>query len=489
MKIALVYPQEYKPEPWLDPDWEDPIGLGYIGAIAQQMGHEAKLFVPITESIREMTDSIVAWQPDVAAMQLYTCQVPAAGLIARELKFPECRLPETTIIIGGPHPTACPEIVKREEIPYFPPPYRYAVLGEGEATFAELLSAIDEAEDHVVSEERRLQIPGIAFRRGWDWDGWHGREMVRTKSRQRIENLDRLPFPMRTDPRKYRYQPGDPCSLYFPAPSECVWASIVTSRGCNRKCSFCSSPKMWQRTIRYRSPANVLKEIRYLQEQYGVNSLFFEDLTFSHNPRKVAELCEYFINNKLDISWWCQTTVDSADPGLFALIRKAGCRTVAFGIESFDNEGLRRMGKRGQTKTSIKHALEMAVEAGLMTWGYYIIGFPWETEESILRDAERMIELPIHRLRLSIATPLPGSEWFDKMKFEKSSDWSEYDTNHLVYDHPTLKPERVKDLQREIFQRFYRSPSYGDRVAEMVRKHPELKASFDAHLGYVDRFI
>jgi len=478
MKIALVYPQEYKPEPWLDPDWEDPIGLGYIGAIAQQMGHEAKLFVPITESIGEMTDSIVEWKPEVVAMQIYTCQVPTAGKMAREIR--NHRLPDTTVIAGGPHPTAVPDIVKYDGKKHWGSPYDFAVIGEGDVTFHELLAAINEG----ANAKALGQIAGIAF-----MTGPLGQTLNQTKPRQRIENLDWLPFPLRTDPRLYTYKTGDPCSLYYPAPPDCIWASIITSRGCPHRCSFCSSWRMWQQKVKYRSPANILREIRELQEKYGVNCLFFEDLTFSVNPEKVAELCEYFIKDKLDISWWCQTTVDSADPGLFALMRKAGCRTAAFGIESFDNEGLRRMGKRGQTKTNIKRALEMAVEAGLMTWGYYIIGFPWETEESILNDAERMIELPIHRLRLSIATPLPGSKWFDKMEFKKSSDWSKYDTNHLVYDHPTLKPDRVKDLQREIFQRFYRSLSYDDRVTEMVKKHPELKASFDAHLAYVAQFI
>ena len=477
MKVALVYPQEYKPEPWLDPDWEDPIGLGYIGAIAQQMGHEAKLFVPIAESIKELTDLVVEWKPDVVAMQLYTCQVPVASRMMRDIRN---RI-DTIIIAGGPHPTAISSIVQYDLKRHWGSPYNLAIIGEGEKTFFELLATLDEVG---YSRKNFREIPGLAFMA----EGVR-QKLVQTKPRPRIENLDELPFPIKTDPRLYKYKRGGPCSLYFPAPSECVWASIITSRGCNRKCSFCSSSRMWRWTVKYRSPANVLEEIRYLQEEYEVNSLFFEDLTFSHNPRKVAELCEYFIKNKLDISWWCQTTVASADPGLFSLMRKAGCRTVAFGIESFDNEGLRRMGKRGQTETNIKRALEMAVDAGLMTWGYYIIGFPWETEESILHDAEKMIELPLHRLRLSIATPLPGSEWFDKMTYEKSSDWSEYDTNHLVYDHPTLKPDRLKDIQREIFQRFYRSRSYGDRVAEMVKKHPELKDSFDAHLTYVAQFI
>ena len=125
-----------------------------------------------------------------------------------------------------------------------------------------------------------------------------------------------------------------------------------------------------------------------------------------------------------------------------------------------------------------------------MNWAFYIIGFPWESEKDILDATDSLPNLGIHQLRISIATPFPGSQWHREMpKSALHPDLSLYDTNHLVYDHPTISPERMKELQNEVFIRFYRSPRYHERIVKMTKKFPHLRESFDEFLAYIDSQI
>jgi radical SAM superfamily enzyme YgiQ (UPF0313 family) len=225
------------------------------------------MFIP-NESMEELTRSVIDWKPDVVGFQVYTCQVPDALSSASEIKR---SLPQVLIVAGGPHPSAMP----------MGKPIDVNVIGEGELTFRELLAAIEAGQDY-------RRIPGIAYQ------GLDG-QMVQSEPRERIEDLDGLPFPMRFDPHTYRYVPGSPCTLFYPPPSECIWTSMVTSRGCTRKCKFCSSPSLWKGCVKFRSIESVIDEIRFLQQEYGVNLIFFEDLTFGLNNSWVKDFCQKII--------------------------------------------------------------------------------------------------------------------------------------------------------------------------------------------------
>jgi len=138
----------------------------------------------------------------------------------------------------------------------------------------------------------------------------------------------------------------------------------------------------------------------------------------------------------------------------------------------------------------VRDTLQISTDIGILNWAFYIIGFPWESEQDILRNVADLQSLDIHQLRISIATPFPGTRWHKEISGSAlHPDLSLYDTNHLVYDHPTISPERMKELQNEVFIRFYRSMKYRNRVAKMVKKFPHLRESFDEFLVYIDSQI
>lgn len=458
MKIAGVFPQQIGND-FLDPDPEESLGIEYILGSAKQAGHEVELFQPINISMEQIVKELIAWKPDVVAMQLYTKHVPKGLRLAHEVK--SC-LPQSWIIAGGPHPSAVPEFALNTQIDC-------CVIGEGERTFMELLFAIEKGSNWNT-------IKGIAFT--------DNGKLVITPKRPRIGNLDDLPLPIRY--RQCYQTPSTACSLIYPEPSSSIPAPVLASRGCASNCNFCSSPLMWQRCIRYRSASEVVRELRHLQENFGVNIVFFEDLSFSSSPERIKELCQEIHRQNMIINWWCQTNVGLVEKELLSVMKEAGCHTIAFGVESLDNHSLQQMGKaRSQTVDKIKKAIDLATAVGMITWAYYVIGFPWETKESIMSCTEQLAGLNIHRLRLSIATPLPGSSWFDKInKSTLNPDLSLYDTNHLVYDHPRLTPRQVKELQMEIYRGFYKSPKYQQKVQSFLYQNPYMTKSFTEFLDY-----
>ncbi len=468
MKDALISPQEFKANPYLDPDWEESTGLGYLGAVAQEMGHEVKLFVPTTETLSELCREVIAWKPDVVGLQLYTCQVPDGLAMTKRIRK---ALPSALIVAGGPHPSALPNVISESAIDL-------AVIGEGEETWREILRVCE------AGSRDFSQIQGLAYKD-------RGGRVTRTESRPRIDDLGKLPSsPMRIDPRQFRYQPGDPCSLYYPEPSRVICISDVAGRGCTHNCRFCSSPKLWERCYKVRSCGDVAEESFVgPKEKWGVNLVFMEDLTFSLAPKWVELFCKQLLVRKINMNWWCQTTVRSVTPELLALMRKAGCRTVAWGIEATDEASQKWMGEK-QSLEETRLVLDAAAKLGIINWGYVVFAWPTQTLDAVWRNAMELRKLNLHRIRLSIATPLPGSEWFDDFHAgELSTDWRLFDTDHLVFDHPHIGPTEIREVRAEIFSQFYSSKAYRGRVEQFVARFPELEQSFTEFFAYTMKFV
>lgn len=464
MKIAGIFPQITELDPRLDPDPEEPLGIEYVLSSAKTNGHTVQLFVPKDLTIESMIQDVLLYQPDLVALSVYTKHVPDSLVIAKAIKK---RNPDVVIVAGGPHPSAAPELAQQEDIDF-------CVIGEGELTFVELLDAICDRKPF-------NDINGISYQ------GNNG-ELIITSQRDRIENLDLLPAPLHA---RTCYQENG-YSVYDRPNAELSCASMVCSRGCPYNCKFCSSPDLWQRKVKRRTIKNVIEEIQELQREYGVNFVFFEDLTFCLDVNYVRDLCDSLIKYDITVSWWCQTTTKRINGGkLLGLMRKSGCSKIGWGIESTELETLSKVNKINQkSPPSIKETIETlhgSSNLGIINLGYTMIGLPWETENSILNMAEKLDNYDIHQLRIAIATPLPGSQWYKEMpKSSLNPDLSLYDTNHLVYDHPTISPARMKELQNEVFVRFYRSTKYRNKVAKMIRDFPHLKDGFDEFLAYID---
>jgi radical SAM superfamily enzyme YgiQ (UPF0313 family) len=451
MRVAGVYPQNTGTDLKIQHAVSEPYGLEMILATAKQEGHDAELFLPIKENQgafspieeEEYTDAIAGYRPDIAGFSLYTCQYPAGKRIAAALKK---RLPGLITVAGNRYPTYLEKRIEE--------PFDVFAAKEGEETFKELLFAVEQNQD-------LEKVKGISFQKNGN--------AVFTGVRKRNFNLDALPdalrFPVILN-QVYK-------SVSLPPLSENPHYAIMEySRCCYNNCSFCDKEGFWGNAVTFRSPQRVVDEMFELKEK-GVDIFYFIDLNFTAYPEKAEELCNEMTERRLDASWYCMSNVSTADKNsaLLSMMKEAGCFKVAWGVESTDDNSLIRMNKSTRqsymTHEQCARVLQESMDCGLLNQGYYIIGFPWENEESILRDSLGLRDMPLHQLNIGIFTPVPMSRFFSDMQeqgYKFDPDLTMHDRNNLVYNHRTLTNSAVKALQSQIYDDFYRSLQYKERL-------------------------
>jgi radical SAM superfamily enzyme YgiQ (UPF0313 family) len=226
---------------------------------------------------------------------------------------------------------------------------------------------------------------------------------------------------------------------------------IVTSRGCPAGCKFCIKHVTYQNTVRLRSPENIFKELQLLADLGIHNVHMYADL-FTVNREQVVGLCELIIESGLEVRWTCNSRVDYVDEEMLQLMSKAGCYLISWGIESA-NEAILKRTRKGYRKERAQQALTWARNAGIKNWGYFIIGLPGETEETIKETIAYSKELPLDIALFHIAAPYPGTPFFYEVVennwFRPGTRWEEVDMDQsTVLDYENLTAEQLEYWQK-----------------------------------------
>ena len=437
-----------------------PLGLEYIAVMLEMNGHNVQIIDAEVEklTVEETVKKVRHTNPDIIGFTATTPVIKRAHKISILLKEEN---PDLISIVGGPHPTALP-IETLKEFDFFD----YVVKGEGEYTITELLKSIE--------NKREIDdIQGIAFRK----EG----EIIETSNRPFINPIDDLPFPARhlIDRSKYIIETVHGERGRF--------ATIQTSRGCPFKCIFCF-PVLGNKT-RYRSPENVLSELKILKKKYKIDVVGFVDDTWTLNIKRAKEICDLIIGEGIDIEWGCTTRVSPIDKELLEKMKKAGCVRVNFGVESGDPEIL-KVTKKGITIDQAKKAFKMTKEVGMETVAYFIIGHPYETRESMKKTFELAKTLKPDVAEFSIMTPFPKTELDEMIKRGEgnmrivSNDWEQYaHYGNAVISVGDFSDTDLLEWQKKAFRSFYLRPSYAiPKLLKTVKKPKELKSLIKA--GY-----
>ncbi len=282
------------------------------------------------------------------------------------------------------------------------------------------------------------RIKGLVWR--------NGSEVLINPLRPYIANLDDLPLP-RHDllPLKAYRAPlvGGP------------YAFSVPSRGCPAGCRFCIKHVSYGASVRFRTPENVVDEIEVLVN-LGVRKIHMYTDLFTVNREHVMGICEGILERKLPVRWTCNSRVDFVNLELLQQMRRAGCWMISWGIESGEPEMLKRMNK-GITLEKVEKALGWAKEAGIMNWGYFIIGLPGETEVSIRKSIDFAKRLPLDLILFHIAAPHPGTPFFFEVVengwFRPGTRWEDVDMDRsTVLDYPNLKAEDLERWAKRAFR-------------------------------------
>ena len=345
---------------------------------------------------------------------------------------------DNIIVMGGPHVTFMyREILendtKNQDL------IDFICIGEAENSFlqlANLLIGLTPNKANLETIENELSsIPGIAFNNS------KGNLIV---TQATVEtNLELLPLPA-------RYKLSHEYYYY-------TIANVIVNRGCPNQCSFCSRQKLFKKT-KIRRPKSILSEIRDIISLQTYNYINFYD-NININNEFFREFCNIFIDNKLEIPWGCEIRVDVISEEDARLLKKAGCRLIATGIESASIEVLQKNFKY-QDPDLVKNGLTNLKKFNIPVQAYFVLGLPGETEATFKQTLEYIEQLPLEKgdkIDYFIATPYPGSQLWDKRKnFEIKiieSDFTKYDCNHIIFETPDLnliKLEKLYSLAKKI---------------------------------------
>ncbi len=309
MKVLLLNPPMYygaynqAGRVYLDKSYP-PLGLGYIAATLKKEGYNPKVFDLIDIPFDEAEKLIEKEKPDIVGI---SCNLTDYRWGAFKLAQIAKRINSNTkVIMGGSHATHLYEQVLTNF------PVDIIVRFEGEATFLELIKAIESKTD-------LRSVKGIAFKLG--------KQIVRTEDRPPNDDLDTLPFPLHSNFEFDRYvHYSAPASFKGKAVGKLRSINIMASRGCPYNCMYCSIAQFWPRKCRFRSPKNVVDEMQALYEEFGVMHFNFFDDLFTMNKNRVIEICKEIIDRKLDVCWECVTRVDFVSEDMLGMDEEGGLR-------------------------------------------------------------------------------------------------------------------------------------------------------------------
>ncbi len=430
-----------------------PLGLGYVAAYLRQAGHQVRLLIKLTPE--ELTQHLQDFQPHLVGVSCMTPTYPQAVAICRAVKEQS----SAATVMGGPHVTAL-----RQEILAMQPEVDYLVYGEGERSIAELCQALEQGSPDLAA------VKGVVYRRP------DGSTSV-NPPRELIKEVDSLPFPARdlVDMGRlgtHRYIDVGRAS-----------ATMISSRGCPFKCAFCSSHITMGKVYRFRSADNVLAEIDELVGRYRVNHIAFEDDTFTLNRDRVETICRELIRRRYDLTWYCLSRVESMDLELARLMRRAGCRLVSFGIESGNPEILKKIHKKIDLP-SARRAVDACFQAGLRTQCTFILGFPFDTQQTMADTLHFAQELSPTIAIFFALVPYPGTEMYtylpEALRPHRVEQWQEFANmiNNQGYLSlvPGLSAAELTRLTEQWHLRFYLRPRQLYRMFRMLRSWQEFRS-------------
>jgi radical SAM superfamily enzyme YgiQ (UPF0313 family) len=373
MKVLFAVARSYNPKQMYR---EYPLGVGFLGTILKQQGHDVRIFDQNAEGVPDaaLLNHIADFQPDVVGFSIITPNYPVARQQMRAIKR---EYPELHLIAGGIHASMFPHDLIADGADA-------VVLGEGEAVVTQLLECL-------TSGREPGHISGIVYRR-------RDCETIKTNGWSQNSALDDLPI---VDRRLYnlpRY----------------THHSMLASRGCPHHCTFCCN---YTGTIRndgvaIRFHERVIDEMQYLRDTFGAREIFFADDIFLLRKHDIRQFCASCTARDLGVNWIGQMRADRMDRAIATAMKQAGCQRIYFGVESGSDAILQRA-RKGMTKDQIRRGVRAAIDCGLRAKTGWIYGLPGSLDEQY-ESIEFMLELRPHEISIHQLIPFPGTVYYSQ---------------------------------------------------------------------------
>lgn len=417
---------------------KDGVNVRVIDAEVRRLSHEDVLAILAREKARivGLTSTTVAFR-----------NTRKLAVMIREA------LPDVVLVIGGPHMTAMPEKTMKTGV------FNYGIVNEGEIAFSRLVR-------HVLQGAKDITaIPNLYSRnRG---------TIVSNPAREYIQDLDTIPFPARhLCPDLSVYKP--PVGAYRRTPV----ISIITSRGCPYQCIFCDNNTFGRKT-RFFSAEYVVGEIREAVTRYGAREIAFLDDTFVLDKKRLHAIFNMLRDQRIVFTWTCMTRVNNLDYETLRFMKENGCWQIRFGVESGNQEVLDFI-KKGITLDQVRATAEWCRKLKIHATGFFMIGHHIETPQTIQDTIDFALSLPLTDVTVTINTPIPGTESYDKAR--QYGTYDERDWTSLNYWTPIFVPhgltrEFMLRKQAELYRRFYFRPGTLARQLSKIRSWDMLRMS------------
>jgi anaerobic magnesium-protoporphyrin IX monomethyl ester cyclase len=407
-----------------------PLGMVYLAALMRDKGYDASFIDAniLNLSKEQIIEKLHTIRPDYVLYNTITDNLQDTISWIREIK----KEYDKPVIIGGPHM----EIYPRETLTH--ECIDYGVVGDGWETLPELLDALEHKKDIT-------KVKGLVFRK----DG----EIIMTESRAKTVSLEDVPFPARDLLPNEKYDTvlskARPITL------------MITALGCPFNCTYCCTDT----NLRARSAEHIIAEVEECVNRHGIREIEFYDETFTVNRKKMNRFLDLVEEKGLKFYWSVRTRVDCVDRELIGRMAKNGCIRINFGIESGDENVLRAINRNMSIET-IRKSVKWSREAGIMTFGFFMIGLPQDTKESIEKTLNLMLELDLDFIQLNKFTMLPHSKIYEDYKKETGKDfWRDYTLGKASLDE--FKRDYLKVTDEELdtylergYRKFYYRPKY-----------------------------
>lgn len=413
-----------------------PLGIGYIASYLRYYGkHTVKMYEMDAQrlSYSDMAKIIKDFEPDFIGL---TCSTPSF-FRAIEVARIGRKCSKAKIILGGVHASALPEFILNE----YPDCIDCVAKGEGEHTMLEVINAY-------LNGSNARNIKGTVYRQT--------DKVIFNDDRPFIENLDSLPFPARDLIPSEVFMPN----LHNSRHKKCF--SIITSRGCPFNCSFCASRIVSGKVYRMHSAEYVLDEMTMLKKQFNARQLLITDDTFTVNRRRLEKICNGMIQRRLNLEWFCFSQISTVNKEILKLMKKAGCYNIGFGIESADEETLRRMGKPINPAKALE-AVRTANSLGLKTQAFYIFGAN-ESKSQIEKTINFAKQVASTLSFFNMLVPYPGTRefqnYFSGIETAKI-DWANFVAvgENCVLKSSKVSSREIEKLMAKAYYEYYINPS------------------------------
>jgi anaerobic magnesium-protoporphyrin IX monomethyl ester cyclase len=433
--------------------------LAGLAAVLEQVGYTTEILDCIAE---EMTwdgfrDYLEHYRPR------YLVTNVTASTLTNDLQttFLAKPLGATTIAIGSHVTPMAVETLKNF------PSLDVVIRLEPEYTLRELVRTLDEG-------KTLHGVQGTVFRAD--------NEIVVNPDRPFIPDLDDLPMPLyhKLPLQKYRIP-------MIKGP----YCFVVTSRGCTAGCRFCIKHVMWQNTVRSHTPERILAEMKELVRLGITNIHFYADL-FTVDRAVVVELCKLILQDGLKVRWTCNSRVDYIDKEMVHLMAAAGCWMISWGLESGSPEVLKRMHK-GIKPEKTREALALSHQLGIKNWGYFIIGMPGETLETIDETIAFAKSLPLTLALFHIAAPYPGTPFYYEAVengWIKAARWEDMDMDRTTaLNYPHLSNRDLEYHAKRAFREWALRPGPALTYLKSMNSWATVKPALSLGVGHLKWII